>query len=850
MTIADNDTALPTVTISANDANASETGPDNGQFTVTRTGSTTSSLTVSYSVSGSATSGSDYSSIGTSVSIPAGSASTTITVTPINDTTVESSETVVATLSSSASYTIGSPSSATVTIADNDTALPTVTISANDANASETGPDNGQFTVTRTGSTTSSLTVNFSVSGSATSGSDYSSIGTSLTIPVGAVSATLTITPIDDTIAEGTESVVLTLVANAAYTLGSPVSATVNITDNDAAASPPELIGFLPSVGVTRHSVVNGNYCFIATATYGLSVVDVRDPQAPVVVGSSDLPFDGNYVAISGTLACVTGQRLFQLDGSQFSTFGFYVIDVSIPSTPTVLGAIESTSIGFNGVAISGNYAYVACGASGIKVINISNPAAPVIVGTYDSPGWAQSLTISGSYAYLADSSQGLRIVNISDPAAPFSVGFVDTPSTAKDVAVVGTIAYVADNTSLQIVDVSNVAAPWVRASIAMTALEVKVQNNTAYVAASSSGLITVNVSNPSSPVLLDSLPPWGGANAATVGVSLGSSIAYLCNSDGGLGIVNTSNPSGLSQSGSLMEWFDGGKIAVKPDFAVITGAQYWNGGQNSINGIRVLNIKNPAVPFVVGSLDSSAFGFCGVAVAGNYAYVACGGAGLKIVDISNPAAPTIVGTYDSPGWAQGVTVAGNLVYLADGTQGLRIIDVSSPTAPFSVGVLDTPGNAKDVAIVGTTAYVADNNSLQIVDVSNPAAPVNRGSYTASGLVVLEVKVQNNRAYLAASSGGLIIVDVTNPVSTVRLGSLPPSGGPNASTQSIAVNGSSAYLANFDGGLAIVDVSNPSLPVRQYSVLTVGSVRGVVADTAWIYLADSLGTIDTVYSGN
>ncbi|MBI5233424.1 MAG: hypothetical protein HY880_03640 [Deltaproteobacteria bacterium] len=110
----------PTVTISATDADASETGPDTGTFTVSRTGSTTSSLTVYYSMGGTATNGSDYSSLSGSATIPSGSSSATITVSPIDDTAVEGSETAIATLSTNANYTIGSPNNATINIADND----------------------------------------------------------------------------------------------------------------------------------------------------------------------------------------------------------------------------------------------------------------------------------------------------------------------------------------------------------------------------------------------------------------------------------------------------------------------------------------------------------------------------------------------------------------------------------------------------------------------------------------------------------------------------------------------------------------------------------------------------------
>jgi len=131
---------------------------------------------------------------------------------------------------------------------------PTVTVTATDAAAAETGTDTGTFTITRTGATSSALTVNFAVSGTATSVADYAAVGSSVIIPAASSSATVTITPVDDTVYEGNETVVLTLAAGAGYSIGAPASATVTIADNDPA----------PSGGGG-----GGGGCFIATAAYG-----------------------------------------------------------------------------------------------------------------------------------------------------------------------------------------------------------------------------------------------------------------------------------------------------------------------------------------------------------------------------------------------------------------------------------------------------------------------------------------------------------------------------------------------------------------------------------------------------
>ncbi|WP_016951078.1 Calx-beta domain-containing protein [Anabaena sp. PCC 7108] len=231
--IADNDLPpLPVITIAATDANAAEpTNP--GVFTLTRTGSTTSALTVNYTTAGTATNGTDYSNLTGTVTFAAGSATATVTVNPIDDTIVEGTETAILNLAAGTGYTLGTAKTATVNIADNDLPpLPVITIAATDANAAEpTNP--GVFTLTRTGSTTSALTVNYTTAGTATNGTDYSNLTGTVTFAAGSATATVTVNPIDDTIVEGTETAILNLATGTGYTLGAAKSATVNIADND-----------------------------------------------------------------------------------------------------------------------------------------------------------------------------------------------------------------------------------------------------------------------------------------------------------------------------------------------------------------------------------------------------------------------------------------------------------------------------------------------------------------------------------------------------------------------------------------------------------------------------------------
>lgn len=126
------------------------------------------------------------------------------------------------------------------------TSLPTVTIAASDPAADEAG-DPGQFVVTRTGDTSAPLRVVLNITGSADPGLDYEAIATEVTIPAGQASAVFSVAPIQDTIAEGEETVVVALASNPAYTVGAASSGVVTIVDDEPIpvlpAAPSNLAG-------------------------------------------------------------------------------------------------------------------------------------------------------------------------------------------------------------------------------------------------------------------------------------------------------------------------------------------------------------------------------------------------------------------------------------------------------------------------------------------------------------------------------------------------------------------------------------------------------------------------------
>lgn len=235
LTIDDAEGSVPYVEVLGVDNAIEGATPTNGRFRFSVKGSSTASVTVNYTVSGTATSGVDYTALSGSVIIPGNGINTSeITVVPINDALAEDLETVILTITPSASYQIFGPSStATAWLYDDE--VPTVFVDANVNAYPPTLTENGTggtFYVSRTGSTTAALTVNYTLSGTAISGTDYTAPSGSVTIAAGAKGADIQITPINDAVAEGAETIIITLTDGGGYSTGP--TATYYLTDDEA----------------------------------------------------------------------------------------------------------------------------------------------------------------------------------------------------------------------------------------------------------------------------------------------------------------------------------------------------------------------------------------------------------------------------------------------------------------------------------------------------------------------------------------------------------------------------------------------------------------------------------------
>ncbi|HEX6739090.1 MAG TPA: Calx-beta domain-containing protein [Vicinamibacteria bacterium] len=257
---------------------------------------TTNPASVSYATGGgSATSGSDYTSTSGTLNFPAATASgTTMTVNvPItNDTAAEPSETFNFSLSSPSGASLGSPNTQVVTILDDDTA-PTLTAASINVTEGNAGTTNATFTLTLGQALGRTVAINFTTAdGTARAPGDYTTTSGSVTFPVGALTQTVTVPVVGDTINEGDESFSLNMTGDATAT------ATATIVNDDTG---PRATGYYPL-----------NAC---------RVLDTRTPVGPSggpaisdsvvrtfpVGGLCSVPLDAIAVALNLTETAATG---------------------------------------------------------------------------------------------------------------------------------------------------------------------------------------------------------------------------------------------------------------------------------------------------------------------------------------------------------------------------------------------------------------------------------------------------------------------------------------------------------------------------------------------------------------
>jgi hypothetical protein len=291
----------------------------------------------------------------------------------------------------------------------------------------------------------------------------------------------------------------------------------------------------------------------------------------------------------------------------------------------------------------------------------------PKVVSTTVCGAHTSFPLILGNLAYVCMMEEGLKIYDISNPAAPSPLNTY-TDVQPYDLVVLGNYLYVnemirAGGGRFSILDITDPVHPVLKGSIATNNGTFFVWNDCAFLSGSGvppTRIDVIDVSNPLSLSFVGSYQPgptgWG---------------FYIAFDGVKTAILNVEN-NGIHTFDVFTKTFVG--FLSVPDcsafsMAAIKGSVAYVGSGSP--GLLVVDISKPASPQLITSFPTGGVSLS-LALGGNYLYVGDTVKGLMVYDITNPAAPLLVCSYTDT--SAFTTVSGDYGYVCDFNVGTFII--------------------------------------------------------------------------------------------------------------------------------------------------------------------------------
>ncbi len=457
-----------------------------------------------------------------------------------------------------------------------------------------------------------------------------------------------------------------------------------------------------------------GTALYYASPTW-LRVVDITDPASPVQTDS--LQFMGHRLRVENGW-------LYTLDQG---TSGHYVhgLDLTDPLHPVEAWTLTSgylTSMDVRDTLLVVTHS----DATGLKVYRLSNPTAPVFLGSAGE-GVGLDVHLHETSAYIAAPTRGIVEINLTDPAAPvFLRATEDAPGALQALDQVGNLLYVGTDAGLYVLDVGDPANPALVGSLRDTVRgvqDVDVVGDYAYLCRGGNGLTVVNVTAPASPVVETTLLT-GGGQILREAVALGTYLYVMDTGLDSLYILDLSTPFAPSVVGSVLwTWLQDMDLEGSLLYGVAWGDPF-TGGVMSI-----WDLSSPTQPTMI--VNVTGVGSIGRAVSteGSLAYFAGENSGV-ILDVSDPANPAVVWSYN-PSTTTQILVRkawgkGHIAFFSQTDGLLRAFDVSDSSSPVEVGFYQHGTLPTDVVMDSIWMFVARGTwGLQVL--AFPALAVAEG---------------------------------------------------------------------------------------------------------------------------
>ncbi|MDE0043621.1 MAG: hypothetical protein OXT74_16395, partial [Candidatus Poribacteria bacterium] len=464
----------------------------------------------------------------------------------------------------------------------------------------------------------------------------------------------------------------------------------------------PDSPSFIKTIGDfedARRIKIANEKAYVVDISKGLQIYDLNeiqnqpDPQPIGTFQTSgfalDVGIDGNTVYFS--------------DNNQ----GFQILDFKFINIPAFAGIVDTLALDFE---VVDGYAYVASG--NMQILDVRNRLKPNPVSRIQTPGIGSSIKFRDGYVYLTDVQSGLFVVDVRNRQQPRTVAIQPTSGDAMGVDLFKSdmdelFGYIADgNRGLQVIDLRIPHRPqWLHHYDAsgethgMDILQTEEGNRIAYIACGTGGIKIVEFESASDAVFRHRIPLMGTA----VDIRVENGHAFVAAGDSGLIVVDLRNPDNPRTVSHIRTNAPAWGIEVNEGYVYLCADE-----------LIVVDSREPMNSRVVArrSMSGSAYR---IVIVDNLGYVAALNGGLQVFDLENPANPRSIGNYESQGNATNITVFGNKGYLLDTLAGVQILDLSNPRRPEFIAEYQTDALPIAAQIRGDHLFLLDQERVQIV---------------------------------------------------------------------------------------------------------------------------------------
>lgn len=440
-----------------------------------------------------------------------------------------------------------------------------------------------------------------------------------------------------------------------------------------------------------------------------LWVLDIEDPERPVVLGKLSGLGNTRQLVVRGTTAFITARQ-----------DGLWLVDVSDSTKPELVSHYDTVEMA-TGIWVSGDVGFIATRCYGVEIVDVSDPKKVRHLSTLKT-GEAQSCWARDGKLYIGDwAPKKLLVADVSDPRAPVLIGEGELDGYGDGGCLRGKYCYAATGHfsrsedraneeghghGLEIFDVSDPASP-VRVSGVKFPVSYHLQNDMwsarvagdhCVVADTYNGLFVVNVNDVTEPVIVahaqlpmvDSRKDFDPVG----GVALAKDVIYAAGIYSGLYVVPA---KGLAEP-----------VVIEKDTPPVLADS------------RLTRVPDP--DFLVYRPEGQVRS---VTVRGDIAWAACGAAGIQAIRLGEKLEPVM--THHGQGDAWHVSVAGNRLVCAESAAGMAIYDIGEDLRLTEVGRLTIKGQAvKQVAAPAPANFAilhCGSAAIYIADLTDPRHP-------------------------------------------------------------------------------------------------------------------------------